>query len=124
IRQRVVDALVRLRELDKELATKLLDSRILVNDGQGQQSTIILNLDHSIEDQVTQHHDGSLANVRGWVPQALVDTVAPGLNQVGESIRQITQCNHNVAPNRLILLSLQNSEQELQVGAAKAQTDR
>lgn len=72
-------------------AREVGDARLRVVQADGNLADLALDLDHAVEDDVRQDHEGILADERVVVAQARVQEPRVGLHEVGEPKGQVTQ---------------------------------
>jgi cobyric acid synthase len=123
IRQVVVDGILLRRQLGEEQLREILDSNVLILDALRHLTELTLDLDHSIQNQVSQDHERRLLHPGVGIEQALVQVTAIFVDDGVERYRDVTQSDDAIRPDVRIFRSLEDLEEQAMVLIRESRTD-
>lgn len=99
----VVDSIVFRRQLGEEQFREICYALVVVLNTLCHLSKLPLDLDHTVQDEMGQHHEGILLDYEISVGETFVQLVAILINDVIERDGDVSQRNDNIASDVRIL---------------------
>lgn len=108
--QVIVNGVVLATQLGEEQPSQIRNPLVLVLHTLGHLSQLALDLDHSVQDQVSQHHQGVLLDGHTGIVQSLVQFGTVFVDDVVEGDCNITKGDDDVAADAGVLRGFENLE--------------
>lgn len=119
IREIVVDSVILRRQLREEQPRQIRDPLIRILDTLRHFAQLTLNLDHSIQNQMRQHHERVLLDNNVFIRQPSVQLAAVLIDDCAERNSHVSERDDDVASDARVLRRLEDPEEQVVVFVAE-----
>ena len=119
VRQVVVYRVILRREISEEELSEVRDASLFVLEALGHLPKLSLDLDHTVENKMREHHQRVLLHHQVGIRQTPVQLVAVLVHDRAERDSDVAESDRDVAPDVRVPRGLENAEEQVVVRVAE-----